>query len=207
MDALPPNALLYLPVLVREVGEFWPEAPIPSFLAAQVEQETCVSLRHKRCWSPYAELKTSREYGFGLGQITITSKFDNFQGARRLHASLGNWEYRDRYNAQFQLRTLVLTQKSNYSRLRPMSMDNLNGVAFTAAAYNGGLGGVISEKKLCSIATNCNPGKWFGNVERHSKKSRVKASEYGQSFFDINRGYVVNVLYVRRTKYISHLGG
>ena len=67
-----------MPTLATEQRTHWPDVPIRSALAAQVEQETCPSLKSAKCWNPRAELKTSREYGFGLGQLTVTQKFDNF---------------------------------------------------------------------------------------------------------------------------------
>ena len=63
---VPPLALVYLPVLVEKQRAIWPDAPTPSFLASQVEQESCLSLTHSKCWNPRSELKTSRENGNGF---------------------------------------------------------------------------------------------------------------------------------------------
>jgi hypothetical protein len=114
---LPSGALQHLPTLLAEQKTHWPDMPIRSALAAQVEQETCPSLKSKKCWNPSAELKTSREYGFGLGQLTVTSRFDNFSEARKLDVSLRDWQFADRYDPGRQLRTLVLMDRAGFSRL------------------------------------------------------------------------------------------
>lgn len=197
-----PNIKQYLPVLVSEVSERWSSCPIPSALAGQVEQETCPSLKSKMCWSPYAELKTSREYGFGLGQITLTKSFDNFAEARKLDSSLAGWKWENRWNAEFQLRTLVLTDKANYEKFQT-AYSEFDRMAFALAGYNGGVAGVLSDRRVCLATAGCNPERWFGNVEHTSKKSRVAASGYGKSFFQINREYVSTILNLRRHRY-SH---
>lgn len=202
---LPPGAVQHLPTLAAEIRQHWPTVPLKSVFAARVEQETCPSLKHKKCWSPYAELKTEREYGFGLGQITITSRFDNFKEAKKLHSSLEKWEWESRYRADYQLRTLVLTDKLNYSKLS-WAANPYEQQAMTSAAYNGGLGGLLGERKLCAMAEGCDPTKWFGNIEYHSKKSKVKYQGYGKSFFEINREYVVNSMVVRRPRYAPYFG-
>lgn len=206
MDYLPPLAVQYLPVLAEEIRRGWSDAPLRSSFGAQVEQETCISLKSKRCWSPTTELKTDREYGFGLGQITITSKFDNHAEARKLDPSLKDWAWENRYNAQYQLRALVLMNKFNFGKFG-WADSNTDRLAFMFAAYNGGLGGVLSDRKVCAVTPGCNPGVWFGNVEHTSKKAKVAVSGYGQSFFQINRGYVVNILTLRRAKYVKALEG
>lgn len=186
------NEEKYLPVLSREIDKYWKDAPVRSVFAAQVRQETCPSLKSKKCWSPFAELKTDREYGFGLGQITVTKSFDNFREARKLDSSLKSWAWEDRYKAEFQLRTLVLTNKVNYGFfLRDSSP--LNALAFMFAAYNGGRGGVLSDRAVCRATLGCSPGVWFGNVERTSRKAKVAANGYGKSFFEINREYVRHI--------------
>ena len=200
MDALPPNALLYLPILVSEYHRNWPDIAIPSTLASQVEQETCISLRSKGCWNPHTELKTSREYGFGLGQITITRQFNTFTDVQKLDPTLAAWKFSNRYDPTMQLRALVLKDKQGYQSVKGSS-DEASHLAFTFAAYNGGLGGLLSDRRVCAATPGCNQGVWFGNVEGTSLKAKSAASGYGQSFFQINREYVVNVMTVRRLKY------
>lgn len=197
---LPPNAQIYLPVLQAEIARGWPSANPGSMLAAMIERETCVSLKSPKCWSPKAELRTSREYGFGFPQLTITPKFNKFEEVKRLDASLSRWEWSDRYNPVYQLRALVVMNRFDYERLS-MVPDGWQRMAMTASAHNGGLGGVFADQRLCKTLPGCNPLVWFGNVEAHSTKSSTKVSGYGQSFRDINRSYVRDVLYPRRTKY------
>lgn len=202
---IPPNALVYLPILSAEIEQHWPTVYRKAYFGGQVEQETCISLTHKKCWSPYAELKTAREYGFGLGQITVTSAFNNFEEARKLHSSLAGWSWENRYNAQYQLRSMVLKDKFNYGKFSG-AINERERMAFTFASYNGGIGGVLSDKRVCSATPDCSPDRWFGHVEKTSKKAKTAVSGYGKSFFEINREYVVNVMTVRHQKYVPYLG-
>lgn len=204
-DELPPGAVKYLPLLQAEQRAHWPDAPLRSSLAAQVEQETCANLKSKRCWSPTTELKTDREYGFGLGQLTVTAKFDNFSEARKLDASLRNWAWQDRYDPARQLRTMVLMDRSSFRRLAFVA-DPRERLAMTYSAYNGGLGGVLADRRLCNQVQDCDPSRWFGHVERTSLKAKRVAKGYGKSFFEINREYVRNVLIVRRARYANAMG-
>ena len=197
----------YLPVLQHEQRTHWPDAPAPATLAAQVEQETCASLASKKCWNPKAELKTSREYGFGLGQLTVTPKFDNFAAARQLDKSLRDWQWSDRYDATRQLRTMVLMDRSAYRSLESAVPDAQERLAMALSAYNGGLGGVRNDRRLCAHVRGCDPSRWWGHVELHSTKSRTAAAGYGRSFFPINREYVRNILQVRRSRYLALDGG
>ena len=203
-ESIPVNAATYLPVLAAQFDRYWPDVPSRSIFAAQVETESCVSLKSKKCWTPFAELKTDREYGFGLGQITVTKSFDNFKVAKGLDSSLKDWTWENRYNAEFQLRTLVLMNRFNFFKLK-WAKDTHEQLAFMFAAYNGGLGGVLSDRSVCRATPLCDESRWFGNVEHTSKKAKVAAKGYGLSFFQINRNYVAG-MWVRCRKYIPFIG-
>jgi hypothetical protein len=200
---LPKLATLYIPVLLAQVTALWPSMPAPSTLAAQVEQETCVTLTSPKCWNPHAELKTAREYGFGLGQLTVTPKFNNFQAAKTWDKSLAGWKWNDRFDPKMQLGALVAYDRNLYQSIQ-FGATTDDRLAFMFSAYNGGLGGVLKDRALCDHTPGCNPNVWFGNVEKTSFRSKLAVSGYGQSFFDINRGYVANVVPVnsRREKYL-----
>lgn len=204
---VPSNARLYAPVLVQEQRAQWPRMPEPWTLAGQVEQESCLRLTHPKCWNPRAELKTSREYGFGLGQVTVaynkdgSERFNKFNELRAGNPALKDWTWESRYDPAYQLRAVVLLDLELWRRLPPAAtaQDHL---AFMLSSYNGGVGSVLQDRRLCSNTPGCDEGRWFGHVERTSLKSRVPQKQYGnQSWFSINRDYVQNVLKLRRDKY------
>ena len=196
----PKQSIQYLPVLQNEINSQWPDAPSRAIFAAQVEQETCPSLTSKKCWNPKTELKTDRENGFGLGQLTVTAKFDNFAEARKLDITLRDWQWKDRFDPAKQLRTMVLMDKTGYKRLSPI-LNPKERVAMAFSAYNGGYGGVQADRRVCANVAGCDPNRWFDNVELHSLKAKTAVKGYGQSFFQINRGYVRNIMGVRREHY------
>lgn len=203
-DPSPPftaNELKYLPVLRKEIAIHWPDAPRKAVFGAQVRKETCAGLKSKKCWSPTAELKTDREYGFGLGQLTVTAKFDNFKEAKKLDSTMAAWQWENRYDPSFQLRTLLLMDRGNYNRFS-WATGTTERLAFTIAAYNGGIGGVLSDRTVCKATAGCDPNIWFGHVEHTSKKAKVPVSGYGQSFFQINRGYARDVVLVYPERYL-----
>ena len=200
MDYIPPNALIYIPVLKEVMKSKWPDHPMPVLMASKIEQETCISLKYKSCWNPKTELKTQYEYGFGLGQLTITSKFNNFLVVKRMDKDLANWDFEDRYNARKQIIALVVFNKYGYNLVSSTS-SSYERLAMSLAAYNGGSGGLNSDRKVCQATPNCDYTKWFGNVEYTSMKSRTARTGYGQSAYDINRGYVTNIMKIRYKKY------
>jgi len=192
----------YLGILDEEISTHWPDVPSRAVLAGQPEQETCLSVKSPKCWNPRAELKTSREVGFGLGQLTVTSRFDNFTEARKLHPSLRKWEWDDRHNAALQLRTMILMDKAAWHRLSVVT-DAKERMAMMLAWYNGGGGGVLSDRRICAAVEGCDPNIWFGNVELHSLKCKVASKGYGKSFFEINREYCRNILGFRSGHYVE----
>lgn len=205
--AVPPGARRYAPILVAKQAAIWPKAPEPWTLGGLVEQESCVSLKSRRCWNPRAELKTHREYGFGFGQITIaynsdgSVRFDKFAELRREYRSLHAWRWDDRYDPGYQLVAVVEMVRGLWMRMPPAA-DGTAHWAFTLSSYNGGRGALLRDRLYCKKSRNCDPDKWFGNIETHSLKSKAPWPAYGgRSPYQINRGYVHNVLDLRRAKY------
>lgn len=210
--AIPTNARTYLPVLAEEAAAHWSDLTLRSVLAAQVEQETCISFTHRYCWSPTAELKTAREYGFGLGQHTRayradgSTRFDAHAEALVKYPDLAGWTWERRYDARLQLRAVVLGNRDCYRRVAQLGPDTYNALAMCDAAHNGGLAGLLNERRICARVAGCDPDRWFGHVERHSLKSRVKVGGYRLSWYEINREHVANVMGARRPKYIEWFG-
>jgi hypothetical protein len=207
-DELPPGAIKYCPVLKAEQQRLWADHPDPAALCALVEQESCVSLKSPRCWNPGARLKTAREEGAGLGQITRayradgTLRFDALTDLRARYGSeLSEWSWSNAYERpDLQLRGIVLLSRD---AARPFHQTPAV-LPFADAAYNGGPGDVQKERRACALTKGCDPGQWFGQVEAHCMKSRQPLYG-GRSACDINREHVRNVLLVRRAKYVAFL--
>lgn len=205
---VPARALTYLPTLIDLQAEIWPDAPMPSFLAAQVEQESCISLKHSKCWNPNVQLKTSREWGRGLGQVTTayradgSVRFDRQAELRAQFPRLRNWTTDKWAEPRYQLTAIVEMDRMIYNRVRDSATPR-DRLGFTLSAYNGGEGGVLQDRRLCANTAGCDSSRWDGHVEKYSLKTRIPTPGYRQSFFAINREYVSNVIEVRRPKYKS----
>jgi hypothetical protein len=186
--------------------------PKAQYLASLIEHESCISLKHSRCWNPKSRLKTPREEGAGLGQITRAFKPD---GAIRFDAlsDLKHKYPRELYDLNWQtvydrpdlqIRALALMMRDNYQQFDKYVPDKREAYAFADAAYNGGLGGVDHERRACKLASWCDPNRWFDNVEKLCLKS--KAALYGnRSACDINRHHVQDVINNRSAKYAPYL--
>jgi hypothetical protein len=90
---IPAQAEQFRPMLAIEYRTHWTDHPKPELLPALVEHESCLSLRHSRCWNPKSRLKSAREEGAGLSQITRAWRPD---GSLRFDALA---EMRDRHPA------------------------------------------------------------------------------------------------------------
>ena len=207
-DQSPPDAAKpLLPLLKQAQTAYWPDMPQPSTLGAQVEQETCITLKHRMCWNPRAELKTSREQGVGLGQLTRafnangSTRFDAMGDLTKSYSKeLAGLSWQTPYDPALQLRALVLKDKQGCSLIKNTATGK-DQLAMCFAAYNGGLGGLNSDRRVCAGTKGCDPGKWFGHVEQTSLKAKTAVPGYGKSFFDVNREYVVNIMVVREARY------
>ena len=186
--------------------------PKAGALGALIEHESCISLTHSRCWNPKSRLRTPREEGAGLGQLTRafrpdgSIRFDALKELRDRHnIALSELNWSNIYSRpELQIRAVILKMRDNYTYYIKYSANELEALAFADAAYNGGIGGLNSERRACKLSSSCDHTKWFGNVERFCMKS--KASLYGnRSACDINRHHVSDVLITRYPKYRKYL--
>jgi hypothetical protein len=203
-DPLPAGFHKYGAMLKAEQQRHWPAHPDPAALAALVEQESCISLKSPRCWNPSARLKSAREEGAGMGQITRayradgSLRFDSLTSLRNQYAAeLSELSWGTIYQRpDLQLRAMVIMSRDAAHPFRRVS----GWLHFGDAGYNGGVAGVQKERRACKLSKGCDPQKWFGNTELHCLKSRQPLYA-GRNACDINRGHVRNVFTVRRAKY------
>lgn len=200
-----PRSAQYLPVVRAEVAKNWPELTAPHYVAGLIAHESgCPALRS--CWSPTAKLKTAREEGAGLGQITRvwrtdgSIRFDSLAEMRGRHPALREWSWQNVYQRpDLQIRAVALMSRENWLSLSTIP-DPWERLTMTNAAYNGGRGGVQSDRRACQITPGCDPSKWWGHVETTCTKSR--AALYGQrSACDINRDHSRHVMLKEMPKY------
>ncbi len=75
---IPQNAYKYKDIINTETLKYFPNVPNKAYIPALIEQESCAPLsnKNKHCFESTSELKTYREHGVGLGQITKAYKSD-----------------------------------------------------------------------------------------------------------------------------------
>ena len=198
---VPPQAMQYLPILAAEVEAHWGDHPMPHYFGGLIEHESCISLTHSRCWRPTSRLKTAREEGAGLGQITRawnpdgSLRFDALAEVRARHPALREINWSNVYERpDLQMRAIVLKSRDDWRALGRLPLP------FVDLAYNAGRGRVTQDRRACQVKTGCDPAQWFGHVELTCTASR--AVIYGKrSACDISRHHVKDVLTVRAPKY------
>jgi membrane-bound lytic murein transglycosylase MltF len=161
-------------------------------MAGQIEQESR--------WNPRAELKTSREYGFGLAQITVTSRFDNFQEARQRLPPLQDWQWNDRWNVRYQMTFLVMTDRANFATVSRLFTDDTNRWAGALVAYNAGMGTVLQRRALALRTIPAASTKWFGGLDS-VRLPGEKRLLYGRNLGDMRNDYPRLIIKVRAPKY------
>ena len=210
---LPANSYTFLPLLDEVATQYWPAAPSKSFMAGQIEKETCITLKHAKCWTPRAELKTSREWGRGFGQMTTayradgSVRFDALAEVKAMHKDFAAWDDKaDPYSPRYQMMALVVKNKGLYASTSKLFSTRRDALAGALSAYNGGYGGVLQDRTLCSKTPGCDRSLWFGHVENTSMKNKIAVAGYGQSWFAINRKYPVEILGVKGQRYLAVFG-
>lgn len=185
------RAQKHLPTLSQITDLHWPDAPMREVMAGQIEQESR--------WNTKAELKTSREYGIGLAQITVTERFNNFEAAKRISA-LKDWQWEDRFNPRYQMTYLVLTDRANIRAVSKMFLDDANRWAGALVAYNAGMGTVLQRRAIERATTGRNSGLWFSGLDKY-RMAYEKRLLYGRDLGERRNEYPHLVIRVRAPKY------
>jgi hypothetical protein len=214
-DYIPEKAYKVLPIILEETQRFKTGFD-PGFLAASIEQESCISLRHSRCWSTTSRFKTrwkngrNREEGAGLVMLTRTwyraggIRFDTLGRLTR------------KYRTHLKGLTWSTVYKESSARLQVRAgmflfMDNWNGLSsvppcqrlpMVSSAYNQGMGGIRQDRRICGLRRGCDPNKWFGHVEKVRRPGFGTRILYGKrTAHQINRTHVRHILKDRMPKY------
>ena len=203
---IPKQAPRYLPVLKTEQVKYWKDHPTPFVLAGLIEQESCISLTHSKCWNPNSSLKTSREEGAGFGQTTRayradgSVRFDALQELKDKHPVLSDWSWNNVYaRPDLQLAAIVLKSQDDYKTLSKIK-DKEARLHFTDVAYNSGRGNVDNKRRACGLSKNCDPQKWFDNVENICDKN-AKPIYGNRTACMITKEHTYNVFKIRSDKY------
>jgi len=185
------KAKRYLPTLKAAFDAHWPNAPLRHIAAAQIEQESAG-------WNAHAELKTSREYGFGLGQITVTSRFNNFKAAQRIFK---DWKWEDRFNVKYQLGYAVITDRSNFKEVSRLFRDDDSRWRGALVSYNAGLGTVLQRRSL-AIRSGVLHDRWNGGLDQVAMAYESRKL-YGRTLSKMRNEYPHIICDVRAPKYIG----
>jgi len=202
---IPVNAVKLIPLLHEESTKILPNFNFYPYFPALIEHESCITLCSKRCWNAKSRLKTSREEGAGLGQITRAwrngkLRFDTLAVLKRKYRKqLHDLNWKNIYDKpKLQIRAMLLLWRNNYKRF-PNDINFINKLAFSDASYNQGYYRTYKDRQLCKLKNNCNPKIWFNNVEKTCTAS--KRILYGnRSACDISRHHVRDV-FARIPKY------
>ena len=204
---IPDNCQALVPIIAQETKSWMPSFTDTWYFGALIEHESCISLKHSKCCSPKSQLKTKREWGAGIGQITQaynadgTVRFDTLGDLRNRYRNelkdlnWGNILERP----DLQARAVILLSKSNYNQFLPVKSE-IDRIRMMDSAYNGGAKAVVNARMACGLAKDCDSQIWLGNVDRYLKKS-TKAIYAGRSPLDINLHHVKDVTITRRGKY------
>ena len=204
---IPKNAYNYMDLVELDSIILNKNINLVPYFDALIEQESCVTLCSKKCWNPKARLKTKREEGAGLFQITRVFypnglvKWDMLRYLKlRYPKYLKDLTWKNIYNRpDLQILAGMLLWKSNMPLfIHKVDKDSL--IWFLDSCYNGGFKYLYREMTICKLTKGCNPRKWFGNVAK-IKSRRALHKLYGnRTAWDINRQHV-KLVRARMQKY------
>lgn len=209
-EYIPENAWEYRDMLFNELERNTPEIPDYNFVPALIEHESCISLRHSRCFNANSILSNKREHSIGFFQIAKAYRTDGsvrmdtlaaLKSKYRNDLKEANWgNLANRPDLQMRAGTLLI--KDNWNYFRHTVPDFNERMYFVDAAHNAGAGNINKDIRACNLVKGCDSSKWFGNVEKTCQRSKRPIAAYGnRSVCDINRGHVVDVFKVRKPKY------
>lgn len=213
---IPPNAIPLLPEVRTAILDLEVEFCY-DLMAASIEQESCLSLTHSKCWSTESQLLTywnkakgiRREQGIGLGQFTRAwrsngdLRFDTLSELARTYPKQlagFNWSTA-RSSPLLQIKAMALLMNETHGKLpKEASMEARD--AMTISAYNAGKKRLAEDRRTCQIKQACDPNQWWGNVETIKAPGFATEPLYGwASAWDLNRHHVKKVMKERRPKY------
>jgi len=208
---IPKNAYNVLPLIKNKQMQIWPDHPDPAYIAALIEHESCVSLTSPRCFSHKSSLKTAREEGAGLGQLTRAYnkegkiRFDKLEEmSSKYNRYLSELTWKNVYTRpDLQVAAVILLSKENYRAFDP-KIPLLHRLKFADASYNQGLGKTKRDRTQCGLKKNCDPNYWDNNVEL-IKSPGLKPLYGNRTAWDISRHHVKDVFTVRKPKYEKFL--
>jgi hypothetical protein len=152
--AIPAGAAKNLPVMKKAFLSIWPQAPMLHIPAGQVEQESS--------WNEHATLKTPRELGRGLCQMTITKSFNIYLSAVQYKALKG-WDWKTSpYDPEKQLTFLAYQDRDNFNASKAINDEERWKMA--CVRYNAGEGRINSRRRY-AIAKGIPTDRWTGGLE------------------------------------------
>lgn len=198
---IPERARPLLPVLVEAQAMHWPDMPLQHIPAGQVEQESS--------WREDAELRTSREHGRGLVQLTVayradgSERFNSYREAVRTFPALAGWDWReDPYSVRHQLAYLVLQDRANFGRVTRLGIDDPE-QAWRAGlvCYNAGPGRVL-KRRAYALAEGLPADRWTGGLEDAHGPAEDRVL-YGRPLWQLVNEYPLKIL--RRAEKYRHV--
>ena len=209
---IPTNAYKYQIAFKAQVYKLVPDTLYPEYFPALVEQESCISLTHRRCFDPTSELLTDREQGTGFGQITRafnkdgTIRFDSLTDLRARHMNeLKELSWSNvKQRPDLQIDQIILMTLDNHKSLWQIQK-SLERYKMADAAYNEGIGKLKKERLQCGLTVGCDPQYWKGNVEKINLYPGAKPIYGNRTAYMITREHVYNVFELRMPKYEAYI--